>query len=150
MPPKCMPLSSKHFDSTQYAKACPQYVSGNPSIWSEQIPQYLQYWGTPNLTAGESAVFATEDCLSLAIWTPANATADSNLPVALFWTGGGFQTNGTHTDGQNPPCVLDNYLPFCSWCRHPGTRTITRQVGVAKPVSHRCDNELSNEHPRIP
>ena len=100
MPPKPMPLSSRHFDSTEYAKACPQYVSSIPSIWSEQIPQYLQYWGTPNLTAGESAVFATEDCLSLAIWTPSNATAWSNLPVALFWTGGGFQTNGILVPGQ--------------------------------------------------
>ena len=102
MPPKALPLSSEHFDTTQYAKACPQYVSSHPAIWSEQIPQYLQYWGTPNLTAGESAVFATEDCLSLAIWTPANATAGDDLPVALFWTGGGFQTNGILVPGQIP------------------------------------------------
>ena len=99
-PPKSVPLSSEHFDATQYAKACPQYVSSHPAIWTEQIPQYLQYWGTPNLTAGESAVFATEDCLSLAIWTPANATAGDDLPVALFWTGGGFQTNGILVPGQ--------------------------------------------------
>jgi carboxylesterase type B len=95
-------MSDRHFDSTQYAKACPQYVSAIPSIWNQQIPQYLQYWGTPNNSAGESAIFATEDCLSLAIWTPANATADSTLPVALFWTGGGFQTNGILVPGQLP------------------------------------------------
>jgi carboxylesterase type B len=63
----------------------------------------VQYWGNDNLTAGESAVFATEDCLSLAIWTPINATSSSNLPVALFWTGGGFQTNGILVPGQLPP-----------------------------------------------
>ena len=27
MPPKSVPLSSTHFDATQYAKACPQYVT---------------------------------------------------------------------------------------------------------------------------
>lgn len=91
MPPKAVPLSSQHFNATQYPKACPQFVSAIKSIWNQEIPQYLQYWGNDNLTAGESAVFASEDCLRLAIWTPANATAGSNLPVALFWTGGGFQ-----------------------------------------------------------
>ena len=103
MPPEKVPMSSKHFDSTEYAKACPQFVSAVPSIWNQQIPQYLQYWGTPNNSAGESAIFATEDCVSLAIWTPAGATSDSNLPVALFWTGGGFQTNGILVPGQLPP-----------------------------------------------
>lgn len=102
MPPIPVPMSDKHFDATEYAKACPQYVGGHPSIWAEQIPQYLQYWGTPNNSAGESAVFATEDCLSLAIWTPADATPYDNLPVALFWTGGGFQTNGILVPGQIP------------------------------------------------
>lgn len=55
--------------------------------------------GNDNLTAGESAVFASEDCLSLAVWTPANATSESNLPVAMFITGGGFQTNGILVPG---------------------------------------------------
>ncbi|KAK3710340.1 hypothetical protein LTR37_010406 [Vermiconidia calcicola] len=102
MPPKPVGLSSDHFDSTRYVKACPQYVSAIPSIWSEQIPQYLQYSGTENHTAGQSAIFTTENCLKLAIWTPANAAPDSNLPVALFWTGGGFQSNGILVPGQLP------------------------------------------------
>ena len=102
MPPIAVPLSSKHFNATQYAKACPQYVSAIPSVWSEQIPQYLHYWGTPNNTAGDSAIFATEDCLSLAIWMPSEAKPGSDLPVALFWTGGGFQSNGILVPGQIP------------------------------------------------
>ncbi|KAK5109786.1 hypothetical protein LTR62_006519 [Meristemomyces frigidus] len=102
MPPVAVPMSSKSFNSTAYPPACPQYVSAIPSIWNQQIPQYLQYWGAPNNSAGISAPFANEDCLKLAIWTPANATAGSNLPVALFWTGGGFQTNGILVPGQLP------------------------------------------------
>lgn len=90
MPPEPVPLSSEQFDATEFAKACPQYVSSQPTIWNQEIPQYLQYWGAQNNSAGVSAPFTTEDCLKLAIWTPANATASSNLPVALFWTGGGY------------------------------------------------------------
>lgn len=89
MPPRPVPLSSEHFETTEFAKACPQYVSSQPTIWNQEIPQYLQYWGAQNNSAGVSAPFTTEDCLKLAIWTPANATSSSNLPVALFWTGGG-------------------------------------------------------------
>ena len=89
MPPKPVPLSSEHFDATEFPPACPQYVSSQPSIWNQEIPQYLQYWGAENNSAGVSAPFTSEDCLKLAIWTPANATSSSNLPVALFWTGGG-------------------------------------------------------------
>jgi carboxylesterase type B len=101
-PPLPLPISSKRIDATQYPPACPQFVSSKKAIWNQEIPQYLQYWGAPNLTAGISAPFATEDCLKLAVWTPANATSNSRLPVAMFWTGGGFQTNGILVPGQLP------------------------------------------------
>ncbi|EMC94807.1 hypothetical protein BAUCODRAFT_141074 [Baudoinia panamericana UAMH 10762] len=103
MPPQAVPLSSERFNATDYAPFCPQYVSRNPAVWNRQIPQYLSLWGNANFSAGEPAAFASEDCLSLAIWTPANATSASKLPVALFWTGGGFQTNGILVPGQLPP-----------------------------------------------
>lgn len=83
MPPLPVLASSSLIDATQYPPACPQYVSAIKSIWSQEIPQYLQYWGVSNLSAGISAPFASEDCLRLAIWTPANATSASNLPVAM-------------------------------------------------------------------
>jgi carboxylesterase type B len=102
MPPVAVPPSSNQFDATKYPPACPQYVTGVKNIWNQKIPQYLQYWGVTNLSAGISAPFATEDCLKLAIWKPANATSASQLPVAMFWTGGGFQTNGILTPGQLP------------------------------------------------
>ncbi|CAK1358867.1 unnamed protein product [Cercospora beticola] len=101
-PPLAVPLSSERINATEYPPACPQYVTSQKTIWNQKIPQYLQEWGAPNLTAGISAPFATEDCLKLAIWTPANATYASRLPVAMFWTGGGFQTNGILVPGQVP------------------------------------------------
>lgn len=32
MPPMPVPISSEHFDATEFAEACPQYVSSLPSI----------------------------------------------------------------------------------------------------------------------
>ncbi|KAM3421964.1 Carboxylic ester hydrolase [Cercospora zeina] len=101
-PPLAVPLSSERIDATEYAPACPQYVTSQKTIWNQKIPQYLQSSGAPNNTAGISAPFATEDCLKLAIWTPANVTYASRLPVAMFWTGGGLQTNGILVSGQLP------------------------------------------------
>jgi carboxylesterase type B len=83
MPPQAVPPSEQTFDATKYPPACPQYVTGVKNIWNQEIPQYLQYWGVSNLSAGVSAPFATEDCLKLAIWKPANATSASLLPVAM-------------------------------------------------------------------
>ncbi|PSK34448.1 Secreted lipase [Elsinoe australis] len=42
-----------------------------------------------NLPANQSA----EDCLYVAVYAPSNATADSKLPVFLYFQGGGFNTN---------------------------------------------------------
>lgn len=39
MPPVPVPLSSEHFDTTEFAEACPQFVSSKPAIWNEKIPQ---------------------------------------------------------------------------------------------------------------
>ncbi|KAK2761279.1 hypothetical protein FQN54_001801 [Arachnomyces sp. PD_36] len=103
-PPVPVPMSSRHFDATEYPPLCPQYVSRLPSAWNQEIPQYLMYTGpSHNFSLGMSNPFSTEDCLSLAIWTPANATSEDRLPVALFWTGGGFQTNGILVPAQLPP-----------------------------------------------
>ncbi|KAG2436356.1 hypothetical protein HXX76_006663 [Chlamydomonas incerta] len=45
----------------------------------------------------------SEDCLSLNIWAPANASAGSRLPVRVFIHGGGFQ-QGTGSSGKFNGC----------------------------------------------
>ncbi|RMJ17653.1 hypothetical protein CDV36_002641 [Fusarium kuroshium] len=46
--------------------------------------------------------FTSEDCLSLAVWTPSYANKSSKLPVALFITGGGGVTGGINVPSQLP------------------------------------------------
>ena len=91
--------SSTLFDATQYAPSCPQYISKVPSVYNEDVPQYDIPPGSENTTAGLFAETSSEDCLSLAIWTPQNA---SGLPVLMFITGGGFQTGGIDIAYQLP------------------------------------------------
>lgn len=56
-----------------------------------------------DLNQGSTAWSSAEDCLSLAVWTPAYANSTSKLPVALFITGGGGVTGGIDIPSQLPP-----------------------------------------------
>lgn len=60
-----------------------------------------------SLLSGSVAQNSAEDCLSLAIWTPANATAQSRLPVLHFLTGGGDVTGGVNIPTQLPPSLVN-------------------------------------------
>ena len=63
-------------------------------MWALNITGNLVVNYGESLLAGQVAQNSAEDCLSLAIWTPANATANSRLPVIVFTTGGGDVTGG--------------------------------------------------------
>ncbi|ETI25466.1 hypothetical protein G647_02239 [Cladophialophora carrionii CBS 160.54] len=102
LPPQKLPASSKRYDATQYPRSCPQFVSRVKSVWSDQIPEWLIFDGGESTSAGLYAYGTSEDCLSLAIWTPANATAASKLPVIMFMTGGGMVTGGVNIPVQIP------------------------------------------------
>lgn len=88
-PPSPLDSSSELIDSTVFGPACAQYVSAIPTAWALNIPGNLIVNYGQSLLSGSVAQNSAEDCLSLAIWTPANATADSRLPVLHFLTGGG-------------------------------------------------------------
>ncbi|KAJ7432830.1 Alpha/Beta hydrolase protein [Mycena galericulata] len=62
----------------------------------------LIYNGDQNHTSGLVGEATSEDCLYLAVWTPANATFGSKLPVLFFMTGGGLQTGGVDIEWQLP------------------------------------------------
>ena len=82
--------------------ACPQFVASGNSMWAQYAaPSLLQNIGESR-NAGATAWSSAEDCLSMAIWTPADVSATSKLPVALFVTGGGGTTGGIDVPSQLP------------------------------------------------
>ncbi|KAJ5925762.1 hypothetical protein N7454_007272 [Penicillium verhagenii] len=102
LPPHRLPESSRRIDSTRYGPACPQYVSSNDGMWSEYEPTSLLLSVGEADNQGSTAWSSSEDCLSLAIWTPSDAEKTSKLPVALFVTGGGGVTGGIEVPSQLP------------------------------------------------
>ncbi|KAF2768105.1 carboxylesterase, type B [Teratosphaeria nubilosa] len=92
MPPAKPLPSNKTIDSTHFGQVCPQWFSQTLDDWSRYDPDDDTQSIGESSNQGMSSWASGEDCLSLAIWTPAYANASSGLPVALFVTGGG----GTH------------------------------------------------------
>ncbi|KAJ5618937.1 carboxylesterase [Penicillium lagena] len=101
-PPQRLPPSNQHRYSTRFPPSCPQFISSGESFWNLFVPYLLPPNGNQNHSSGLSLQTASEDCLSLAIWTPYDAPANAKLPVAFFMTGGGFQSNGVDVPGQIP------------------------------------------------
>ncbi|KAL4733148.1 Alpha/Beta hydrolase protein [Aspergillus similis] len=108
LPPQRLPDSSRRIDSTRYGPACPQYVSSSNSMWAKYEPSSLLLNIGEADNQGSTAWSSAEDCLSLAVWTPAYANWTSNLPVALFVTGGGGVTGGIAVPSQLPSNWVSN------------------------------------------
>lgn len=102
MPPESLPHSDEHHYSYRYPPSCPQFVSSSASFWNLYADYLLIDNGLKNHFTGATAESSSEDCLNLAIWTPLNVSANANLPVAFFMTGGGFSTGGIQIPGQIP------------------------------------------------
>ncbi|KAJ7880090.1 Alpha/Beta hydrolase protein [Mycena leptocephala] len=100
MPPQRLDDSSEVIDSTTFGPSCSQYVTAVPSAWALNITGNLIVNYGESLLAGQVAQNSAEACLTLAIWTPANVTAISKLPVIHFLTGGGDVTGGVNIPTQ--------------------------------------------------
>jgi len=79
------------YDSTRFPPSCPQYAPYN-STSSPYIALVPEFVAAP--TKADQYSKTSEDCLSLAVWTPIGAERGAKLPVLMFMTGGGFQTGG--------------------------------------------------------
>ncbi|KAL3454344.1 Alpha/Beta hydrolase protein [Aspergillus insuetus] len=83
--------SSTVIDATKFGLVCPQHLSDKPNVFNTLLPGFLVPRGPGTMS---------EDCLSLAIWTP---TGDvRGLPVVVFMTGGGFIIGGANIAYQMP------------------------------------------------
>ncbi|ETW82244.1 Esterase/lipase/thioesterase [Heterobasidion irregulare TC 32-1] len=87
LPVPNLPYRGTH-NATQFALACPQQ-SYSPTIPNAELGEILS-----QLPGGGTAP-SGEDCLYVNVWSPANATSYSKLPV-LFWIhGGGWEVGET-------------------------------------------------------
>jgi len=90
----------------KYAPSCPQYLMEiPPTIYTRYVPEYnLEGLNitSPNLS---------EDCLTLSVWSPANAPSEQGgpgflrrplLPVLIYVYGGAFLTGGEDVPAQIP------------------------------------------------
>lgn len=100
--PERLDDSDTLMESLTFGPSCSQYVTAVPAVWSLNITGNLIVNYGQSLTAGQVAQNSAEDCLSLAIWTPANASGASNLPVIVYTTGGGGVTGGINIPTQLP------------------------------------------------
>ena len=71
-------------NATALGKSCTQFYSTPPNIFNEDLPEY-------DIADVNST---REDCLTLSIWTPRRA---HNLPVIIFFYGGGWYAGGQDT-----------------------------------------------------
>lgn len=77
------PLTYKYsspVNATAYGRSCTQFEPLTPNLGNTILTEYT----IQNKVTGE-------DCLSLSLWTPTNAT---KLPVVIFFYGGGWYTGG--------------------------------------------------------
>jgi carboxylesterase type B len=102
LPPVPVTPSLRHSYAYRFPPSCSQYMSKNLTVWNSNVTSFSIQLHGQSTTAGAMAQTSSEDCLYLAIWTPLNATADSNLPVALFLPGGSFVTGGVDVPYQQP------------------------------------------------
>ncbi|OJJ42744.1 hypothetical protein ASPZODRAFT_1299585 [Penicilliopsis zonata CBS 506.65] len=102
LPPQKPFRSNKRIDSTRYGPACAQYVGSTLSLWNEYEPPNQLLSIGERLDQPSTAWSSAEDCLSMAVWTPAYANKTSKLPVALFLPGGGGTTGGIEVPSQLP------------------------------------------------
>lgn len=91
--------SSQVYDSTKYPPSCPQYApyNGSAAAYIAIVPELV---AAP--TKADQYAKTSEDCLSLAVWTPVGAEQGDALPVVMFMTGGGWQTGGIDIPYQFP------------------------------------------------
>ncbi|TFK60177.1 carotenoid ester lipase precursor [Pluteus cervinus] len=89
--PQSIPPYTSSFSATSFAPSCPQHALDLP------LPEGLAA-DAVNFIA--NSIFAmvfpdSEDCLSLNVVVPANATPNSQLPVVAWIFGGGFELGST-------------------------------------------------------
>ncbi|KIJ10877.1 hypothetical protein PAXINDRAFT_85351 [Paxillus involutus ATCC 200175] len=103
--PQALPPYNASFSATAYGPACPQQATEIPVVSGLPV-ETLDY-----LTLINNSIVVTpsaEDCLTLNVVTPADATPDSKLPVVVWIYGGGFEIGDT--SGYNGTVIVEKAI----------------------------------------
>ncbi|KIK74538.1 hypothetical protein PAXRUDRAFT_19776 [Paxillus rubicundulus Ve08.2h10] len=90
--PQSLPPYNTSFSATAYGPACPQQSGLLPSL-SGLPAETLEYLAAINVSL--ASLPSGEDCLTLDVIAPADATPDCKLPVVVWIYGGAFQEGAT-------------------------------------------------------
>ncbi|OAX36715.1 alpha/beta-hydrolase [Rhizopogon vinicolor AM-OR11-026] len=98
------PISSYNtsFSATAYGPSCPQQAA------TFSIPSGLPTETVDYLTSTLSNITGSEDCLTVNVFVPADATPASNLPVVIWIHGGGFESGSAST--YNGSVIVNNAI----------------------------------------
>ncbi|KAK5125190.1 hypothetical protein LTR85_000866 [Meristemomyces frigidus] len=109
--PRLLDQPSAHIEATELPVSCPQYLTNQGN--SLYVRDVLQF----NLQGLNTTGAISEDCLTVSVWAPSNATTgkqgghhrssssaakSDGLPVLIFIYGGGFSTGGVDVPYQIP------------------------------------------------
>lgn len=124
-----------HHYATRFPPSCPQFVTAVPSLFNTNLTSgNLIYNGYQNDTSGLVGEATSEDCLYVAIWTPAADAPkpDAGFPVVFFMqvSTSGQGSLDIHTDQFSAPevaCSLAASI-FPGRCRPRGSSGRSRTL----------------------
>jgi carboxylesterase type B len=76
--------SPRAIDATKFGPVCSQHLSNKPNVFNTLLPGLLVPRGSKT---------TSEDCLSLAIWTPTGDGDVKGLPNIIYMTGGEYSSS---------------------------------------------------------
>ncbi|KAF8833187.1 alpha/beta-hydrolase [Paxillus ammoniavirescens] len=100
--PQALPPYNASFSATAYGPACPQQAIEIPVV-SGLPAETLDYLTRLNNSIVNTS--SAEDCLTLNVIAPSDATPESKLPVVVWIYGGAFEIGGTH--GYNGTVIVE-------------------------------------------
>lgn len=93
-PPQPYNASAAVVNATALPPSCWQYVSTQPGVLRTDAPEFM---------IDPAGAGMSEDCLKVSVWTPREAVEEGKeLPVLVWFYGGGFATGGTDVPYQDP------------------------------------------------
>ncbi|KAG1727058.1 Alpha/Beta hydrolase protein [Suillus paluster] len=97
--PQPIPPYNTSYSAIAYGSSCPQQAVSLPGVPPGLPTETLNYLSE---TIYKIVLPSSEDCLTLNVIAPANASPGSNLPVVIWIFGGGFESGDTSTyDGSS-------------------------------------------------